>query len=806
MIQNYFKVALRNIWRHKFYSLINILGLAVGLGACMLILIYVTDELSYDRYHTNAERIFRIDGEGKLGDQIIVTAQAGAPVGPTSLAEFPEVERFLRFRSQGSFLVKHEDKHYQEEKLIFADSTFFKVFSISLLQGDPTTALAQPNTIIITYRIAKKYFGNDTPLGKTLTLDNKRNYQVTGVMDEIPANTHFDFDFMMSMASLDESRSDQWGNMNFNTYIILKEGTDAETFEKKLSAHFIGTYFAPEVEKYIGQTWDEFIESGNRFDYYLTPVTKIHLYSDSESELGPNSDIRYVLIFGLIGIFILLLAGINFINISTARAAIRSREIGVRKVVGAQRGNLITQFLGEGLIVSVLALLIAWGIVQIILPYFNALAGKEMILAQINAPKYYAAAVLITLTTGLLAGIYPAFFLSGFQPIAVLKSTLQHRGKNSYLRNGLVVFQFLITIFLVCGTLIVQRQLSFIQHRKLGYQRDHVIMLHDAYALGDNLKAFKEKLHTIPQVESATISSYLPVPSSNNTSSYFLGRNADMAQAVLLNNWYVDHDYVHTMGMELAAGRDFSTDFPSDSQAVLINESTAAFFQGEDPVGKEISNYDENDSLVAYKVIGVIKDFHFQSLRERVAPLALFLGESSGYISMRLNAEDVASFIHRLQDIWKTMAPGQPFTYSFMDDRFMQMYLAEQRFGRIIGTFSLLAIFVACIGMVGLATFIAEQRTKEIGVRKILGASVPGLIALLSKDFLRLVLIAFILAVPFAWYVMNRWLDNFAYRISIEWWVFAVAGIVAMIIALLTVSYQSVRAAVANPVTSLRSE
>ncbi len=806
MFQNYLKVAFRSIWRHKFYSLINVLGLAVGLGACMLILIYVTDELSYDKYHTHADRIFRIDGDGKLGDQSIITAQAGAPVGPTALSEFPEVETYLRFRSHGSFLVKHENLHYQEEKLIFADSTFFKVFSIPLLEGDPATALARPNTIVISSDIARKYFGSTSPLGKTFVLDNKDNYQVSGIIGKIPSNTHFNFDFFMSMSSIDESRADQWGNMNFNTYITLKEGVDPQVFEKKLSSQFVEKYFAPEVEKYVGQTWDEFISGGNYFNFILTPVTKIHLYSDSDSELGINSDINYVWIFGLIGVFILLLAGINFINISTARAATRSREIGVRKVVGAQRGNLIKQFLGEGLIVSLLSLFIAWGIVQLILPYFNTLAGKEMTLAQINTPKYLLASFLITSCTGLLAGIYPALFLSGFQPMTVLKNTLQHRGSKSYLRNGLVVFQFLITIFLICGTLFVQRQLSFIQNRKLGYEREHVIMLHDAYALGDNLKPFKERLRTVPQVESATISSYLPVPSSNNNSSYFLGRNADLSKAVLINNWRVDHDYIQTMGMEVVSGRDFSPDFPLDSQAVLINESSAEFFQGEEPVGKVISAYDNNDSLIAYTIIGVIKDFHFQSLRERVAPLVLFLGDSKGFMSIRLKTDDVASFIDVLQDNWKSMAPGQPFSYSFMDDRFMRMYQAEQRFGRIIGAFSLLAIFVACIGMVGLATFIAQQRTKEIGVRKVLGASVPGLISLLSKDFLRLVLIAFVLAVPIAWYVMNMWLDNFAYRIGIELWVFALSGAIAFIIAVLTVSFQSIRAALANPVESLRSE
>jgi putative ABC transport system permease protein len=806
MIKNYLKVALRSLWRHKFYTLINVAGLALGLAAAILIYVYVSDELSYDKQHPDAFRIYRIDAEGKLGDQIIVTANAGAPVGPAALEEFPEVANYMRFRNQGSYLVKYETKHYREENLLFADSTLFDVFAVHLIEGDPKTALAQPNTIVVSESVSKKYFGDDSALGKTLVLDNEETYNVTGVFEDLPSNTHFDSDFFMSLSSMEESRANEWGNMNFNTYVILNEGVNAEEFGAKLSRRFVDNYFAPEVEKYIGQSWSDFIASGNRFFYYLTPVTSIHLHSNIEGELAPNSDIRYIWIFGLIGAFILLMAGINFINISTARSATRSREIGVRKVVGAQRHNLMGQFLGEGLLTTLFALGLAWIMIQIALPYFNNLSGKEMTLRDINTPGFVVIAFLIAAVTGILAGIYPALFLSGFKPITVLRNTLQRQGTKSHLRNGLVIFQFLITIFLVCGTLIVQRQLSYIQNRKLGYDREHVLILHDAYALDNNKQAFKQRLLTFPEVESATMSSYLPVPSFNNTSSYFIGQNADMGKAVLLNNWRVDQDYVKTMGMEIIAGRDFSEDFPSDSIAALINESTAAFFQGEDPLGKYISTYNFYDSLIAYKIVGVIKDFHFQSLRERVAPLALFLRPSSGFLSMRLQTDDISAFIEKLKDTWEDMAPGQPFAFSFMDDRFMEMYEAEQRFGRIIATFALLAIFVACIGMVGLATFVAEQRTKEIGVRKVLGASVTGLIVLLSKDFLKLVLIAFVIAVPLAWYVMHRWLEDFAYRIGLQWWIFAIAGAAALLIAALTVSYQSMKAAMADPVKSLRSE
>ncbi len=816
MWKNHLKIAWRNLLKYKFYSLINVSGLSIGLCAFLFILLFVQEEKSFDRYHPFAERTYRVNVDGRLGDQEIHSAQNCAAFGPTAKAEFPEVAEFCRFRSRGSYLVKYENRHFREDRVIFADSTLFGVFGLQLAEGNPDKALAEPNAVVITEEMAEKYFGVADPMGKTLILDNKEPYKVTGVMKKAPSNTHFSYDFYLSLCSLEESREVLWGNMNFNTYLVLREGVDPSTFEPRISGQLIRKYFAPEVEKYLGMTWADFLAAKNAFDYHLFPMTDIHLYSDIKDELGANSDIKYVWIFSIIGVLILLIACINFMNLSTARSAVRAREVGVRKVVGARRGHLIRQFLSESMLLSFLALLFAWGLTLVLLPYFNSLSGKDFTLGQIARPGFLLTTLTLSAFVGFLAGSYPAAFLSRFEPVKVLKGVFKLESSKSVLRNGLVVFQFLITITLLCSTLVVYRQLNFIQEKKLGYNREQLLMLNDAYALGDNLLPFKERVRSMPQVANASVSGFLPVPSSNNTSSYFKGRNPDLGNAILIHNWRVDHDYVPTMQMEVLHGRNFSKEFPSDSSAVVINETLAGYYQPdparwEEVIGQELSNIGQNATdLEVFKIIGIIRDFNFESLRQTISPMGLFLGDSRGFITLRLQTENLPGFINTLQNAWNEMAPNQPFSYNFMDERFDRMYNNEQRIGRIIATFSFLTIFIACIGLVGLSTFIAQQRTKEIGVRKVLGASVPGIVGLLSKDFVKLILAALGLAAPTAWYFMNNWLKSFAYRIDLDWLSFAPialgAGLAALLIAFLTIGIQSVRAALANPVASLKSE
>ena len=806
MLRNHLTIAWRNLTKYKFYSFINIAGLAFGLAAFLFLLLYVNDELSYDQHHPHAQQTYRVDGDGRIGDQVISTGQSGAPVGPTMKTDFPEVETYCRFRSRGSYLVKYGNRHYKEEAVVFADSTLFQVFGINLLEGDPLHALAGPNSLVLTQEMAEKYFGIDGAIGKSLLLDNETEYKVTGIIEKIPTNTHFNYDFLLSMSTLENSRSNEWGSMNFNTYVVVQKGLDVKAFEVKMNDYLITKYFGPEVEKYIGMAWSEFVAGGNAFDYSLFPMTDIHLYSDKDDEIAANSDIKYVWIFSIIGLFILLIACINFMNLSTARSAIRAKEIGVRKVIGAMRKDLIGQFLGESMLISLLALVLAWGIVYFTLPYFNDLSGKTFGTEQIMTPSFILVTLALAIATGLLAGSYPAIVLSRFQPVKVLKGVFKMDRSKPHFRNGLVVFQFLITVFLICGTLVVYQQMNYIQDKKLGYDRDQLLLLNDAYALGDNIKAFKEKMLTLAEVDNATISGFLPVTSNNNNSSYFKGRKPDMNNAILINNWRVDHDYVKTMGMEVINGRDFSREMPTDSMGVIVNERLASYFEG-DPIGQEISNFNgPDDALVTYKIVGVVKDFNFKSLRQNIEPLGLFIGNSRGNITMRLHTDDIPAFINTMQSDWNEMAPGQPFSYAFMDERFDRMYRAEQRIGNIIGTFAFLAILIACIGLVGLSTFMAQQRTKEIGIRKVLGASTSGIVGLLSKDFLKLVLVALIIAVPLSWWAMNKWLQGFAFRIEMGWGVFALAGLIAILIAFLTVSFQSVRAALANPVGSLRSE
>ena len=806
MLRNHLLIAWRNLTKYKFYSIINIAGLAFGLAAFLFILLYVKDEVSYDKYHPYADRTYRIDGEGKIGDQVIQTGNSGAPVGPTMKLDFPEVETYCRLLQRGNCFIKYENRHYSEDDIVFADSTFFQVFKVQMAQGDPAKALTQPNSIVMTETMAEKYFGIAEPMGNSVILNNQHEYKVTGIMNKMPTNSHINYDFLLSLNSLEESRAPEWGNMNFATYVVLQKGLDIAAFEKKMNRHLIDKYFGPEVEKYIGMPWAEFIRGGNAFDYNLFPMSNIHLYSDKDDELSANSDIKYVWIFSIIGLFILLIACINFMNLSTARSAIRAKEIGVRKVIGALRKDLIGQFLGESMLVSFLALFLAWSIVYSVFPYFNELSGKTFILEQIFTPAFILISFGLALTTGLLAGSYPAIFLSRFQPVKVLKGVFKIDNASPHFRNGLVVFQFLITVFLICGTLVVYQQLNFIQNKKLGYEREHLVMLHNVYPLREKTKIFKEKMLALPEVTDASISRFTPVSSSVNNSSFFLGETPDLNKAVLINNSRVDHDYIKTMGMEIVQGRDFSREMTTDDRAVLINERLASYFSG-DPIGPFISNYgDSPDSIEKFEVIGVIKDFNFESLRQNIEPLALFLGESRGYLTMRLQTENMPDFISILQSTWNEMAPAQPFTYSFMDERFDRMYHTEQRIGNIIGTFAFLAILIACIGLVGLSTFMAQQRTKEIGIRKVLGASTTGLVGLLSKDFLKLVGLALVLAIPVSWWALNQWLQGFAYRIEVGWPVFVLAGIIAIAIAFLTVSFQSIRAAIANPVESLRSE
>ncbi|MCB0631446.1 MAG: FtsX-like permease family protein [Saprospiraceae bacterium] len=808
MLKNYILVAFRNLWKHKFYSIINILGLAIGLCCFLFILVFVRDELSFDKYHEKGDRTYRVNFEGFAFEQELNYAVVGAPLGPTILEKFPEVVQQCRFRDRGSYTVQYKDQSYREDKWIFADSTLFDVFSFELVQGDPKRALAEPNTLVITEDVALKYFGNEDPMGKSLKADNDELYRVSGVMKAMPRNTHFNFDLIASLSSLEESRRPAWLSSNFQTYVVLQEGADPETVNAKFPA-LIRENVGPELEQYLGQTYEDVVAAGNHIEFSLFPMPDIHLYSDKREELGANSDIKYVYIFTFIGVFILFLACINFMNLSTARSAARAKEIGMRKVVGAGKPQLIFQFLSESIVITFLGFLIAAGLFLALLPYFNTLSGKELLLRQVLTPGLVLLILSLVVGVGIVAGSYPAFYLSSFKALNALAGKIVKRvGQQFSLRSGLVIFQFAVTVALIVGTIVISNQLHYIQNKKLGFEKDQILILKNYYALDNNCLPFKQEVLKHPGVVNATMSSSLPTPSSRNTSAAILGRNPDPAKTHVINMFDVDHDYLNTLGMEIVQGRDFSRDRPSDSLAVILNESAVELYGLDDPLNAEISSFDggtdENPELITYRVIGVVKNFHFESLRNTIGPLAIFLGNSRGRLSIKVNTDDMPALIDDLRRQWQDMAHGQPFSYSFMDEDFSSVYQAETRIGSIFSVFTFLAIFIACLGLFGLATFSAEQRTKEIGIRKVIGASIPRIFVMLTSEILKWVFIANLIALPLAYYFMQQWLQGFAYPVSIHWWTFGIAMLASLLIALITVSQQAIRAALRNPVQALR--
>ena len=814
MIKNYFKIAFRNLWKNKGYSAINIFGLAVGLATCLLIILYITDELGYDRFYKNSGRIYRINSDIQFGGGKLHMTQTSDMMGQLLKKDYPQVEEYTRiYTNDGNKLIKKGNEFITEKNVCSVDSTFFSVFTLPAIEGDIKTALNEINTVVVTESTAIKYFGGSTNIvGKTVEVKNGETvkpYKITAVIRDIPHNSHFKFDFLFSMKNVDY----EWGQFtshNFHTYLLLKPGTDYKTFANNFDG-YINKYVLPSVQQFIKvSSMEEFKKSGNSLEYSLIPLTKIHLYSDYTFEMSPSGNIQYVYIFAAVALFILVLACINFMNLSTARSVNRAKEVGIRKVLGTERKTLITQFLVESTITAWISLFIAVIIAYFVLPVFNDVAAKSMSINNLLGIKILSFIISLPFVVGLLAGSYPAFFLSDFKPIVVLKGNVSTGFKKSNLRNVLVVFQFATSIMLIIATIIVYNQLHYIQSTKLGYNKDQVLVIDGAYALNNNVQVFKNDVLAMKGVSSGTLSAFIPVTnSSRSDNTYSKEAVMDVKSGIDMQTWTIDYEYVKTMGMEIVKGRDFSKDFGRDSSAILITETTAKMLGYNDPVGKMLyvpSNITGDKSMIPLQIIGLIKDFHFESLRQNIGPLCMRLGNSTGLASFRINTTNAEDLIKQISDRWKTLAPGLPFSYRFLSDSFDEMYRSEQRAGRIAIVFAILAVLIACLGLFGLVTFMAEQRTKEIGVRKVLGASVSNVVALLSKDFLLLVLIACVFAFPVAWWAMHKWLQDFSYRINITWWVFAIAGFAAFIIALITVSFQAFKAAIANPVKSLRTE
>ena len=819
MLKNYITIAFRNLEKHRFYTFINISGLSIGIASCLIIVLYVMNEFSYDKHHEKASRIYRVNGEIKFGGNHWRLAVGPAPLASALLNEFPEIESAVRFRSQGSYLVKSEGSatSIKENSVNRTDSTFFKIFSVPVLEGDPNTALKEPNTVAISKKIAGKYFPEGNALGKTLILDNERPVKVTAIYQDMPTTGHFRFDLLVSMTGFEEAQSTQFLSNNFNTYILLKEGADAKALEAKLPG-VVEKYIGPQAAAVLGGEFsmEKFKAAGNLLEYTLMPMTDIHLHSDLTAELQANSDITYVYLFAAIAVFILFIACINFMNLSTARSANRAKEVGVRKVMGSLRSHLIRQFLTESILLSLFSFALAVALAFLLLPTFNSLSQKTLELP-FGAPVFYSIIILAGLVVGILAGLYPSFFLSAFKPVNVLKGNVALGMKSGSIRSGLVVFQFVISIVLVIGTFTVNRQLNYIQNKKIGFEKEQVIVIQDAYALGENLRAFKTEVVRNSFVESGTISGYLPVSGTwrNDNTFWPEGTQPTEENMVGLQNWTVDYDYLKTLGMKIKSGRFFSEEFPSDSTAIVMNESAVKRFNLEpDPLGKKISTFSGNNpdgspnrnSVVSFTVVGVVEDFHFESLKENIDPLAFFLKASNGSVAFRFKASSTQEVINNIEKTWAKLAPGQPFQYSFLDEDFGRMYSAEQRLGKIFVIFAGLAIVIACLGLFALTSFTAEQRTKEIGIRKVLGASVGSIVFLLSKEFGKLIVVAFLIAVPLAWYGVSWWLKSYVYKVEVGVLVYLLAGVFSFAIAWATMGYQSIKAATSNPVNSLRSQ
>jgi putative ABC transport system permease protein len=812
VIKNYIKTAFRSLYKNKGFTAINILGLALGLATCLLIVFYVVDELSYDRYNTKADRIYRVNEDLKLGENKVQYAVAMPPLAKTLIAEYPYVEDAVRMKNAGSFHVRKDNANILESRMVYADASFFNVFTLPMISGNSALALVEPNSVVLTETMAKKYFNTTDAVGKTMVFNDNWALKVTGVIKDVPKQSHFNFNFFISMSTVPDSRSNEWLRSDYNTYVLLKDAKDHEKLAASFPA-FLQKFSGSQMQSELGMSVAQFEKGGSFFRMNLIALTDIHLKSNLSGELGPNSTTQYVYIFSAIALFILLIACVNFMNLSTARSSNRSREVGVRKVLGSSRKNLIFQFLAESVLVTLVATVIAIIAASALLPFFNQLSGKEITLT-VESLKWLVPSLLaVVLVVGSLAGSYPAFFLSAFQPVDVLKGKLSAGFKGGGLRNFLVVFQFFVSILLIIGTLVIHNQLNFIQTKNLGYNRNQVLVIKNSNELNQQAKVFKQELANLPGVKSATLTGFLPTNGWRNTRIYFKDATYDQKKSLFPQSWEIDADYIPTMDMKMAAGRNFSKEMQSDSSAVIINEAAAKFLGFADPVNQTIyqslggdRNKDGSANVKECHIVGVVKDFHFNSLREKIEPMILTYGQNPGALAIRVSASNISNLMAQIKGKWSVLSPNVQIDYSFMDQDFDASYRSEQRIGQIFVIFTSLAIIIACLGLFGLAAYAAEQRTKEIGIRKVLGADVSVIVAMLSKDFIKLVCIAIVIASPFAWYVMNKWLQDFAYRVNIQWWVIAAAGAGALVIAFITISFQSIKAALANPVKSLRSE
>ncbi len=812
MFKNYVMIAIRSLWKRKLFSFINVVGLSVGIACFFLIAINLMDEFSYDNFHENTDNLYRVVLKRIYPDNVVNYAIIPTSIGVAMLNDFPEVEDMTRImKMRQEFILRYEDKIYEENKLFFVEPKFFKMFNIPLLKGDPDQVFSTPNSLVMTRDTALKYFGDDDAVGKSI-ITPQGPFIISGVCENVPKNSHMEFDFAASMGLLNLDRQPNYVSFSVYTYIVLRDGTDPKVIEDKMPA-LVEHYAAGPIQARSGISYKEYIAAGNGYDYFLQPIRKIHLYSHLTEEIKPNGNITYVYVLIAIAIFLIVIACINFMNLATAISVTRAREVGIRKIVGSTRGSIIRQFLMESLVLSFVSLVIAGLVVQLVLPLFNTLAKKELEINFIAQPFHLVLLLVVGIVVGILAGSYPAFVLSSFHPVTVLKGRFSTSRRGIRMRNALVVFQFTISVVLISMTLLISRQMGFMQNIDLGFKKDNLIVVERAYSVGPQWEAFKQELSGIPGV--------VDVAGSDTTisgGSYYgvMFQTEKDTEIKTTRAMTVDDDFVKTLGLEIVDGRGFAKEF-NDTTNIIINEAAIREFGWDDPVGMRLKRIsDPGERSGNFTVIGVVKDFHYNSLHEDIDSFVLFTNPEVqdqqqqqpiyALMNVRIRADNTPSTLVAVENTWKKFMPGQPFSYYFLDDMLNGLYQNEQTSGQIFGVFSILAIIIACIGLFGLSTYMAEQRTKEIGIRKVLGSTASKIVMLMSKDFAKLVTGSFLIAVPIAYFIMFKWLQNFSFRVSIQFWIFLLAGIASLVVAQFTISFQAVRAANSNPADSLRFE
>ena len=814
MLRNYIKIGLRSLFKNKVYSFINITGLAVGIASCLLILVHVEDELSYDKFHKKSGQLYKMVLERIYPDHVTHYAFVPHSYAAVAVQDFPGIKNAVRIFGGGPtnnpIMVRYIDKNndevaFEENRFIAADSNFFDLFSFEIIKGDVDKALLGAQDIVITENTAIKYFGDEDPISKTLVTD-LGEFKVTAVCENAPSNSHFQFDFIAALRSVPFIyQNENFIAFSVHTYFELEPTASPGALEDKFDG-MVKTYAAPQIEQTLNTTFEEYVAAGNGYNYTLVPLEDIHLFPvEYQGSFKTGGDINDVYIFISISILILIIACINFMNLATARATERAKEVGVRKTLGSPRQLLVSQFLSESIIMSVIATILALGVVYFALPYFNAITEKELTL-HLSGSVAFPMASVFAITVGLLAGIYPALFLSGFSPVSVLKGNMQTKKSSGWLRNGLVIFQFSISIILIAATLTVKDQVYYIQNKSMGYEKEKMLIVERAGILEGQLDAFLKEVRKLPGVAAAGGSGQIPV--SQYFGQQFMPPGA--AEVITVNAMNMDDHYMEVMGFELIEGRGFSEDF-NDSLSIVINEKTAELLGVDQPIGLELSQTvpGDNPVVLKYEIVGVVKDFHYMSLREEISPFVLMSTEGANqfvnFATVRID-NDIPGVISSIESLWKEMAPQEPYKYSFLNEELNQQYKAESNSGSIFSLFALLAIIIACVGLFGLAAYMAGLRTKEIGVRKVMGASIMSVIMLLSYDFTKLILVSIVIAIPVSWFFMDQWLNSFAYKTDINIMTFFLAGLAALVIAIFTVSYQSIKAAIVNPVKSLRDE